>query len=181
MPHSSQNLAASPRELEHEHKRLSMNSLHRELACWPQPATSTGKPIVHRLDCGNKRINLRRASASSLSIMGPEVLHLIICNLVETDPNDYHRLNIFGLITSIRSAGTPPFPLVHSELRALLVWTGGQGIGELMLRIVEDRTASTVFRSRARQVRLVGDVAAVGVVVFRIRNCVFPAAGLYWV
>jgi hypothetical protein len=113
--------------------------------------------------------------------MGPDVLHFILCERVETDANNYHRCNIFGLITSIRSAAAPPFPVVHPELLALIVWTAGQGSGELTLRIIEDRSARTVFRTRPRQVRFVGDPTAVGGVVFRIQNCVFPAAGLYWV
>jgi hypothetical protein len=113
--------------------------------------------------------------------MGVDVLHLIICDRVETDPDDYHRCNIFGLITSIRSAAAPPFPVLHPQLCALLVWTGGEGTGELTLRIVEDRTAKTVFRTRPRQVRFVGDAASIGGVVFRIQNCAFPSAGVYWV
>jgi hypothetical protein len=113
--------------------------------------------------------------------MEPDVLHVILCHEVQTDPNNYHRCNIFGLITSIRSAVVPPFPAVQAQLRALVVWTGGQGAGELTLRIIEDRSASTVFRTRPRQVRFVGDHSAVGGVVFRIQSCSFPAAGLYWV
>lgn len=113
--------------------------------------------------------------------MGPDVLHLILCDEVQIDPNDYHRCNVLGLITSIRSADTPSFPVVRPQWFALVVWIGGHGSGELVLRIVEDRSTSTVFRTRPRQVRFVGDAAAVGGVVFRIQNCTFPAAGLYWV
>jgi hypothetical protein len=113
--------------------------------------------------------------------MGLEVLHLILCDRVETDPNNYHRCNIFGLITSIRSTVAPPFPVVHSRLLALVVWTGGQGAGELMLRIIEHSSANTVFRTRPRQVQFVGDAGAVGGVVFQIQNCPFPGPGLYWV
>jgi hypothetical protein len=113
--------------------------------------------------------------------MGPDVLHLILCNRVETGPNNLHRCNILGLITSIRSAAVPPFPVVQPQLLALIVWIGGQGVGELTLRIIEDRSASTVFRTRPRQVRFLGDAAAVGGVLFRIQNCAFPNAGLYWV
>jgi hypothetical protein len=109
------------------------------------------------------------------------VLHLILCDRIETDLNNFHRCNIFGLITSIRSTAVPPFPIVRPELVALIVWTGGQGIGELVLRIMEDSSANTVFRTRPRQVRFVGERAAVGGVVFRIQNCSFSAAGLYWV
>jgi hypothetical protein len=113
--------------------------------------------------------------------MEPDVLHLILCDRVQSDPNNYHRCNIFGLITSIRSSADPPFPVVHAQLLALMVWTGGQDTGDLMLRIIEDRSKRTVFRTRSRQVRFVGDAAAIGGVVFSIRNCAFPSAGLYWV
>ncbi len=113
--------------------------------------------------------------------MEPEVLYLILCNRVKMDPNNYHRYNVFGLVTSIRSAVTPPFPVIHPELLAFVVWTGGRGVGELVLRVLEDRSSTAVFRTRPRQVRFVGDPTAVGGVLFRIRNCSFPAAGLYWV
>ncbi len=107
-----------------------------------------------------------------------DVLHLILCNDVRTDPNNYHRCNISGLITSIRSSAG--FPVVHPQFLALIVWTGGQGTGDLTLRVVEERSAKTVFRTQPRQVRFVGDAAAVGGIVFRIQNCAFPAPGLYW-
>jgi hypothetical protein len=113
--------------------------------------------------------------------MKPDVLNVILCDRVETDPNNYHRCNVFGLTASIRSAIAPPFPVVQLELIALVIWTGGHGAGELLLRIIEDRSASTVFRTLSRQVRFVGNASAVGGVKFRIRNCSFPAAGLYWV
>jgi hypothetical protein len=113
--------------------------------------------------------------------MGLDVLHLILCDRVETDPNNYHRCNIFGLTTSIRSATTPWFPVVHPQLLALVVWNGGQGTGELTLRIIEDGSASIGFRTRPRQVCFVGDATAVGGVVFRNQNGAFPGAGLYWV
>jgi len=113
--------------------------------------------------------------------MALEVLHLILCDRVETDPDNYHRCNIFGLITSIRSASVPQFPVIHPQLVAFIVWTGGQGTGELMLRIIEDGSVNAVFRTRPRPIRFVGDPASVGGFFFRIRNCVFPAAGLYWI
>ena len=51
---------------------------------------------------------------------------------------------------------------MQPEVLALVVWTGGQGAGELVLRIVENHTSQTVFRTRPRQVRFVGEpVAAV--------------------
>jgi hypothetical protein len=113
--------------------------------------------------------------------MEPDVLHLILCDGIQTDPKNYQRFNVLGLITSIRSTATPPFPVVRPLFLALVVWVGGQGAGELTLRVIEDRSGNPVFRTRPRQVRFVGDPSAVGGVVFHIRNCSFPAAGLYWV
>ncbi|MBM4073814.1 MAG: hypothetical protein FJ271_33590 [Planctomycetes bacterium] len=113
--------------------------------------------------------------------MNPDVLHLIICNDIQEDPKNYHRLNVLGLITSIRSAAVPPFPVRQPELLAFLVWTGGTGKGNLTLRIVAERTGDSVFTTNPREVRFVGSVEAVSGIVFRIRNCSFPTAGLYWV
>src|SRR5215470_13442362 len=110
--------------------------------------------------------------------MGLEVLHLILCQRVETDPANYHQLNIYGLITSIRPSTLPLFPLRQSEMVALVVWTGGEGTGEPGLRIIENLSGAKTFQTRSRQVRFVGDAAAIGGVLFVIRNCVFPRAGL---
>jgi hypothetical protein len=111
----------------------------------------------------------------------PEVLYLILCDDVRTDPNNYHRLNVFGLIATIQAPGQPPLPVVRPVLCALVVLTGGRGTGELVLRIFNHRTGRLVFRSPRRQVRFLGDLEAVLGVVFRIRNCSFPTAGVYWV
>ena len=113
--------------------------------------------------------------------MTPDVLYLILCNDIQTDSKNYHRCNVLGLITSIRSAAAPPFPVEHPRMIALVVWTGGEGTGELALRIIEDRSGDTVYRTHPRQVQFVGNAAAIGGVVFRIHNCSFPVAGLYWV
>jgi hypothetical protein len=99
--------------------------------------------------------------------MPPDVLHLILCDEIQTDPANYHRCNVLGLVTSIRSTTAPSFPVVHPQLRALVVWTGGQGTGELALRIIQDTSAGVVFHGQPRQVRFVGDPATVGGVVFR--------------
>src|SRR5262249_26486172 len=113
--------------------------------------------------------------------MEPDVLYLIVCNDVQTDPQNYQRLNILGLTSSIWSNARAPFPLLRPLLTVLVVWIGGSEPGELQLRIVEDRSGRAIFRTRPRQVRFVGDPTAVGGVTFRIRNCSFPAPGLYWV
>jgi hypothetical protein len=111
----------------------------------------------------------------------PEVRYLLPCDDVRTDPDNYQRIDVLGLITTIRSTADPPFPAVRPLLCALVILTRGQGQGELLLRIFHDQTARIVFRSSPRLVRFVGASEAVLGVVFRIRDCSFPMAGLYWV
>ncbi len=110
--------------------------------------------------------------------MEPTVLHLIPCNDIETDSSNHHRFNIFGLITSIRSSQSPPFPVSHSNLVVLVVWMGGQGEGELVMRITDAGSQNAVFHTRSQRVRFVGNPDAIGGVAFRAQNCSFPAAGL---
>jgi hypothetical protein len=109
----------------------------------------------------------------------PEVRHLLLCDDVRTDPDNYHRIHVLELITTIRSTAAPPFPVVRPLLCALVILTGGQGTGELRLRIFQDRTGRISFRSRPRPVRFVGAPEAVLGAVFRIRDCSFREAGLY--
>src|SRR5438046_3145343 len=45
--------------------------------------------------------------------MEPGVLYLIVCDAVRPDPQDYHRLNVFGLMASIRSTAYPALPLAR--------------------------------------------------------------------
>jgi hypothetical protein len=110
--------------------------------------------------------------------MSPEVLYLILCGDVQTDPTNYHRLMVVGLLTTIRS-GT--FPVVEPDFSALLVLTGCQGSGELAVQVVQAQTGVAIFRTRRRLSRFVGDPADVVGARFRLRNCTFPVAGLYWV
>src|SRR5262245_31929396 len=113
--------------------------------------------------------------------MQPHILYLILCDKVEADPNNYHRLNVFGLLTSLRSSVTPPFPVVQPLFCALVILTGGQGTGEMLVRVRRDQTEEIIFSTRPRQVRFVGDPRAVVGMLFRLENCCFPQAGLYWV
>lgn len=113
--------------------------------------------------------------------MALEVLHLILCDEVQADPNNFHRLSILGLINTIRSRASPPFPVFRPAFSALLVLTGAVGSGEIAVRILRDRPETLVYLSNRRRVRFVGDSSAVLTMSFRIQNCTFPDAGLYWV
>jgi hypothetical protein len=113
--------------------------------------------------------------------MDPEVLYLLPCGDVRHDPDNYHRIDVIGLITTIHSRIKPPFPLVHPLLRVLVILTGSQGKGELVLRIIQDKTGRVIFRSLPRLMRFIGPPDQEFGATFRIINCGFPMAGLYWI
>jgi hypothetical protein len=108
--------------------------------------------------------------------MPPEVVYLILCGDVQTDPRNFHRLIVFGLLSTIQAGS---FPVVEPDFSALLLVTGCQGSGELAVQVVQAQTGVAIFRTRRRLFRFVGDPAAVLGARFQLRNCSFPAAGLY--
>ena len=113
--------------------------------------------------------------------MEPEVRYLIVCDDVDTDPENFLRVDVRGLITHIRSRARPPFPVVRPHFCVLILLTGCQGVGELSLRIVEGGTGRVIFRNQPRRVRFAGATEDVAGFVFHIKDCSFPAGGLYWV
>jgi hypothetical protein len=111
--------------------------------------------------------------------MEPEVRYLILCDSVQTDPVNFLRVDVLGLMTHIRSTATPPFPVVRPRFSVLVILTGCRGVGELSLRIVQAATGRVVFRNQPRRVRFGDDPDEAVGIVFRIQNCSFPAAGVY--
>ena len=62
-----------------------------------------------------------------------------------------------------------------------MILAGCQGRGELSLRIVEAATGRVVFRNQPRRVQFTGQAEDTIGITFRVRNCSFPAEGVYWV
>jgi hypothetical protein len=111
----------------------------------------------------------------------PKLSYLILCDHVTAGPTNLHRINVYGLIGHIRSRAVPPYPVVQSRMVVLLLMAGGRGAGELAVRIVSDDTKRLVGAPMRRSVRFAGESDASFGCTFVLRNCVFPAAGLYWV
>lgn len=113
--------------------------------------------------------------------MDPRLLHLIACDDVHCDSANLHRINVYGLVYRIHAKKTKLFPLIHSRLTILMVLVGCVGAHNLFVRITEERTGRVVFRSPTRRIKFVGDADTAHPIVFRVLNCSFPAAGLYWI
>ncbi len=112
----------------------------------------------------------------------PLVRHMLLCEDVGRDPANENRIAIFGLTSIIRSLEAPPFPLTFPLLCVYLVLTDGRGEGEGQIVAVAANEDAPVFASPRHHFDFTGtsplDILAA---TFRIRDCIFPRAGLYWI
>ncbi len=110
----------------------------------------------------------------------PVVRYLIVCEDVLLEPtNSGKGVTLVGLISAIRALSG--FPVRYSELCVFVQLTECRGTGRIRIEIVEADTDRVVFRTRIRSVTFGNDPLDIVGIPFRIRNCEFPAAGLYWV
>lgn len=116
-----------------------------------------------------------------MSEVHPTVRYLIVCEDVQTDPDNPRRITLVGLISAIRSIDQPPFPLLYREICVFLQMTECRGPAEGRIEIQHADSGEVVFRTRARTIPFANDPLEVVGVIFRIRNCLFLEPGLYWV
>src|SRR5262249_58753176 len=95
----------------------------------------------------------------------PVVRHMLLCDDVQPDPQNPHKVNVLGLVSTIGSTEEPPFPLRRSEMCAYLQVTGGRGAGEVRGVAVNAGSGQAVFASPAYSFLFCeGPLAVVGVV-----------------
>ena len=111
----------------------------------------------------------------------PTVRYLIVCEDVQTDPDNPRRITLVGLISAIQSIEQPPFPLLYPEICVFLQLTECRGAAEGRVEIRHADSDQVAFRTKTRTVPFSSNPLDVVGVTFRMRNCLFPAAGLYWV
>ena len=116
-----------------------------------------------------------------MSQLLPTVRYLIVCEDVQTNPDDPHRVTLVDLISTIRSLEQPPFPLLYREICVFLQLTECRGPGQGRIEIQNADSSEVVFRGRTRTIPLGADPLAIVGITFRIRNCIFREPGLYWV
>jgi hypothetical protein len=109
----------------------------------------------------------------------PVVRYMVLCDDWGTDPNQRRKVNIFGLLTNIRSLDEPPYPLLYRELCVLLVLTEGRRSGEAKIACVFEDNGQEVWTTPKRKIEFGPDPLEVVAVPFRIRDARFPYPGLY--
>ena len=116
-----------------------------------------------------------------MSEVHPVVRYLIVCEDVQTDPDNPRRVTLVGLVSAIRSLEQPPFPLLYRELCVFLQLTGCRGPADGRVEIQHGDTGQVAFRTRTRTIPFGNDPLEVVGVTFRLRDCLFQVEGLYWV
>jgi hypothetical protein len=116
-----------------------------------------------------------------MSQLNPTVRYLIVCEDVQTDPDNPRRITLVGLISAIRSLEQPPFPLLYREICIFLQLTECRGQADGRIEIHHADSGQVVFRTRTRTIPFVSDPLEIVGVIFRVRNCLFQEPGLYWV
>ena len=109
----------------------------------------------------------------------PVVRYMIVCDDYEIDPVRAHSLNVYGVISTIRSQEDPPYPLVHRELCVLLMLSECRGSGEGYIRCVSEESGEEIHRTATYRIQFGSDPLELFGVPFRLHGCKFPAAGLY--
>jgi hypothetical protein len=106
----------------------------------------------------------------------PRVHVLVLCEEMESSVEEDGVFNLAGVRPWIAGDG---FPLTQPQLCVYLQLTGHKGTTLCHLEVVRAETDDVIHATKARKVELHGplDVVPVG---FRLRNCVFPASGLYY-
>src|SRR5438552_4490917 len=99
----------------------------------------------------------------------PTVRYLIICEDVQTDPDNPRRVTLVGLISAIRSIEQPPFPLLYQEICVFLQLTECRGTAEGRVEIRHADSDQVLFRTQTRTVPFGNDPLEVFGATFRIR------------
>jgi len=150
------------------------NSIPRiNLYSEPQETDETTNPVRPPAE--------RETGDNVMSQVDPTVRYLILCEDIQTDPEEPRRITLVGLISALRSLEQPPFPLLYRELCVFLQLTECRGPADGRIEIQHADSGQVVFRTRTRTIPLPNDPLEVVGVAFRLRRCLFREAGLYWV
>jgi hypothetical protein len=116
-----------------------------------------------------------------MSDIQPVVRYMVVCEDVQTGPENPRRISLVGLISAIRSLEDPPFPLLYREICVYLLLTECRGPAEGRIAIQHADSGEMVFRGPTRTLSFANDPLEIVGATFRVRNCLFKKAGLYWV
>lgn len=111
----------------------------------------------------------------------PTVRYLIVCEDVYVDPDNPRRVTLVGLVSAIRAKEKPAYPIIYPAMCVYLQMTECRGSANGRVEIRHADSDRVQFRTQTRTIPFGADPLEVVGVIFRVRNCLFPTPGLYWV
>lgn len=111
--------------------------------------------------------------------MTPFIRHMLLCEAVRPRPADPRKVDVLGLLSSVRVADGA-FPAAVS-FSVYLATTGGRGSGEARIVVVDADSGAEVYAGDAHRLHFPPDPVQVTGMIFRIPACWLPRPGLYWV
>src|SRR5258707_10287452 len=107
----------------------------------------------------------------------PRVQAMVLCDAIEESTEESGTFHL----TSVRSQIAPiTFPCFWPRLCVYLQMSGYKGNASCRLEINRAETEEVLYRTSPRVISFEGPMSVVPV-VFRLRNCGFPAPGVYYV
>jgi hypothetical protein len=101
----------------------------------------------------------------------------VLCDGTEESSEEYGVFHLHGVRSRIEA---PAFPYTHPRLCAYLRMSGYRGQASCHVEINRTETDESLYESSVRRVSFEGPLTVVPV-LFRFRNCSFPAPGVYYV
>lgn len=109
----------------------------------------------------------------------PVVKSVYLCDDVVQDAEN-RKINLLGIFNSLRPRQGPGYPYHLREFCVFAQMVGGIGEAPARVEIVSAQRDEVVYAFPTQHVHF-ADRHTVVSVCFRIRNCPFPAAGVYFV
>jgi hypothetical protein len=108
----------------------------------------------------------------------PSVRFMAICEDMVIEDK---RVSLHHLILNLIAKDTPPFPVIVPQLCVFVALAEARGHAEFFLRIVQADSETVLFTTKKRSHHFGPDPLKAHGIPFRVRNCTFPEAGLYWI
>lgn len=113
-----------------------------------------------------------------MAIIDPIVRHMIVCEDMIANSTDPSKVSLVHLLSTINA---PSFPFSLPKLCVFLRVAGGRGIGSGRIVVVRAADGTPVYSSREYRMKHPADPLQEKTFIFRIKGCVFPSSGLYWI
>src|SRR5437879_5980324 len=107
----------------------------------------------------------------------PRVQAMVICDRAKQSDTEVGVFRLAGVRSSIQAAS---FPALYPRLSAFVQFSGHRGEASCHAKVTRIKTDEHIYQTPPKKVLFYGPNFVVPV-VFRLRNCVFPTMGLYYV